>query len=583
MKRSTAKVDWQHRGVPDIALVRALGRWAGTALGLIVLAPLLALVAAAVLDRGPRGNVRITLFPAALTVLDPFLGNAVRNSVAVALAAALGSLAIGVPIGLAFGRWRFWGRRILWGLILAPLAVPPAIAALGLRSTFGPSGSWRAGWNLFSARTGLEPGWGAWCWVALASGIPLVVLATARALAQIEPGWEDAARLVGASRLRIWWEIVWPAIRPTAVRASGVVFTTTMAEPGAPIVLGLRRTLGFQLVESVLGPDPAPHGAALALAVIVYAAIATVVFRWWGRSLLTSTGQRPLGRPRRAAAIQAAAHMTLLGIVAIVAWLPVAPLLVLSLATAPGDSSGRLSGAAHAILGLLHDPVIRRVGLNSLALGAGVLCLDLLLARTAVAWENRHRTWLRRLVSVPEVIPPLVFGVAALAVPHVAAIASTALEAMGGAGALVRGLRGVNAVLDPYQTPALLLLAVTAARGAYLARSVQGGMRRYRPSLASAALNLGAVPARARRLARVGWFGASLGAIAFSITQAATNLAPALVVTPTMESRTVLPALLILADEPGGGLERAATLGLCAVVVNAAAFILAACDRDGLR
>lgn len=584
VKRSSVRVDWYHRGIPDISLFRALGRWAGTALGFIVACPLLALIPAAMLDRGPRGNVRITLFPAALTVLDPFVGNAVRNSLAVAVAASLGSLVVGVGLASLLARWHFWGRRVVSGLVLAPLAVPPAIGALGLRATLGPSGAWKSGWDFVSARTGLDAAWIAWFWVALAAGLPLVVLSASHALAQLEPNWEDAARQVGASRARIWWEITWPAIRTATARATAVVFTLTLAEPGAPIVLGLRRTLGFQLVESVLDVEPAPRSAALALAAIAYSALATALFFWWGRPSRGAPGERLHGQPKRAGALAAACFVAVLGAVAVLAWLPVARLVAAAFAPAPGDSSGRLSHASLVMADLVRDPVIRRWMLNSVTLGACVALLDLLLARTAFAWESRHRKWLRAMVSVPPAIPPLAFGVGALALLQVGALASAVVDTLDGPAILIRALRAVHAILDPYVTPGLLmLLAVTAARRPSLSESVHAGMARYRFVLADAAMNLGAGPARARGLARVGWFGATLGAVLMSATQAATNLAPAIVVGLTIESRTVLPGLVSLADEPGAGFQRAAVLGLGAVFANVAAFVVAACERDGLR
>ena len=73
-----------------------------------------------------------------------------------------------------------------------------------------------------------------------------------------------------------------------------------------------------------------------------------------------------------------------------------------------------------------------------------------------------------------------------------------------------------------------------------------------------------------------GWLAGSRGALALTFALAATNLAPALVLAPTAESRPLVPGVLILADEPGDGLARAATLASLALVVNLAAFTLAA-------
>jgi iron(III) transport system permease protein len=135
--------------------------------------------------------------------------------------------------------------------------------------------------------------------------------------------------------------------------------------------------------------------------------------------------------------------------------------------------------------------------------------------------------------------------------------------------------------LDPYQTPGILIiLAVSAARLPFLARSVEHGWSRFRPALVDAASTLGASPRQARRTATGLWLGAAPAALALTFALAATNLAPALVLAPTLESRPVAPGILILADEPHIALERAANLACVTVAVNLAALALAATSRS---
>ena len=72
-------------------MIRWLASWTSAILlGLVVVAPLAGLVAAAALDRGPDGAIRSSIFPAALTLLDPFVGACVRNSLLMASAVAVG-------------------------------------------------------------------------------------------------------------------------------------------------------------------------------------------------------------------------------------------------------------------------------------------------------------------------------------------------------------------------------------------------------------------------------------------------------------------------------------------------------------
>src|SRR5262245_20523359 len=96
-------------GTRGMNFLRGLGRWSGVCVALGMLAPDLALVAAAVVDRGPAGGPRVAVFPFALAAWDPFLWQCVRNSAAGAAVVAAGSLVLGVGLAGLVVRRRFWG------------------------------------------------------------------------------------------------------------------------------------------------------------------------------------------------------------------------------------------------------------------------------------------------------------------------------------------------------------------------------------------------------------------------------------------------------------------------------------------
>ena len=123
-------------------LKRAISRATTSVLGLVLLAPVLALLPAAVLDIGPEpeARTRFSVFPLALAALDPLIWTSLWNSVAVAVIVAVGSLVIGVTLGGVVARFRFWGRPVLSALITAPAVVAPALFALGILGLFDPAG-----------------------------------------------------------------------------------------------------------------------------------------------------------------------------------------------------------------------------------------------------------------------------------------------------------------------------------------------------------------------------------------------------------------------------------------------------------
>jgi iron(III) transport system permease protein len=557
-------------------VARWLLRWAGTGLWVAVLAPALALLPAAVLDRGPEGGtVRPSLFPLALVVLDPLVWECVRNSAAMALGVALGSLVLGTGLARLVGRWRFWGRPILSALVVAPLVVPPFFGALGLRRLVATlvAPAWPGSVS--------GAGWIGWAWVALASGVPLVAQAVTAALARFDAAWEESARLAGAGSRRIWRQLVWPSVRPGAARAAGLVFALTLIEPGAPLALGLRRTLGYQIVDAALGREPAPRAAVLAVLAAAVAIAARGLFRWWGRGTTPSGAldTPSLGRARAAHWLRAAWHWAILGLGIVLAWFPVLALMATAL---PRDRSwGSSAGLRVAVRRLFAlDPELQRILLNSLALGLAVVAIDLALAWTLASWAGRRRVWMLSLAAWPELLPSLALGVGALVLPELVAIVADWARAGTGGAALARGAQLLAGELDAYRTPGIgLALAVAAVRLPFLARAVEHGWSRFQPTLIDAALVSGATPRQARRTATGLWLGAAPGALVLTFALAATNLAPALLLAPTFESRTIAPQILILADTPGGGFDQAAVLAAMAVAVNVTALGLAARNR----
>ena len=135
-------------------------------------------------------------------------------------------------------------------------------------------------------------------------------------------------------------DLSWTLVRPSSTRAAAIVFVFAIADPGAPLVLGLRRTLAFQLVEAARRPDPFPQAAVWALAVGLFGLIGWLIWRWAGGTPITMyavPSTHPRRRPHRRRS--RSRSVFLLAACAFLGWLPVAGLVKLSL----GESrSGRV-------------------------------------------------------------------------------------------------------------------------------------------------------------------------------------------------------------------------------------------------
>src|SRR5579883_1305216 len=165
------------------------------AVGMLAVLPAIALVLAVLVDRGPDGEPRVSLFPAALLAWDPYAWTCARNSLIFAGSLTALSLVGGVGLGGALSGRRFPGSAALRVAVMSMLAASPACLALGLLGMWGGMQPWPGPESMrvaASGSLGLEswggwPTWLLWIWASGPGAVALVALATASAWERIPP------------------------------------------------------------------------------------------------------------------------------------------------------------------------------------------------------------------------------------------------------------------------------------------------------------------------------------------------------------------------------------------------------------
>ncbi len=241
---------------------------------------------------------------------------------------------------------------------------------------------------------------------------------------------QDAARLAGARPLRIWWTFTWPALRPSLISAAYLVFMINLADPAAPLVLGLRRTLGFQIVVTAFGPDPFPRLAGIVLMVLAVNLAGSVLVRW-RRGAIFEPGaafrcqQGTEGSQSKLATWpRAVVYCVWLGGWSLLAWLPVVGLLRMGLALSSSAQRARLAeklGIGDLLRRLTTDPAPRLLA-HSALLGMGIVAVLGLLAWLPLGCRARRKRSAVSLLAL--LIPPLVTGVGILALGRTALLGS---------------------------------------------------------------------------------------------------------------------------------------------------------------
>jgi molybdate transport system permease protein len=202
--------------------------------------------------------------------LTPQEWSAVRLSLKVAFWATLLSLPLGVLVGVALARWRFWGKTLLNCVVHLPLILPPVVTGYLLLIWFGRRGTIGAFLEqtfgiVFAFR---------WTGAALAAGVmgfPLLVRAVRLSVEAVDRRLEDAAGTLGAHPLWVFVTVTLPLILPGIMGGAILTFAKAMGEFGATITFvsnipGETQTLALAIF--VLTQVPGSDAALLRLTVV---------------------------------------------------------------------------------------------------------------------------------------------------------------------------------------------------------------------------------------------------------------------------------------------------------------------------
>ena len=188
------------------------------------------------------------------------------NSVIITTLSTGFTLIFGIPAGYAFARGRFRGRNFFGAFLLFSRMVPPVIYIIPLFLFFHLL-------NLIGTFTGLT--------LAYLTGLlPFTVWMSASYFQGVPVELEEAARVDGASRLRVFFKIALPLALPGVVSVGLLIGMAAWGEYFIPLILGGFSTEPATVgIVDFVGIDGSSWGpmAAGALCLIVPVFLATLV------------------------------------------------------------------------------------------------------------------------------------------------------------------------------------------------------------------------------------------------------------------------------------------------------------------
>ena len=260
---------WLRRGVATLA-------WG---LGIVLLLPHLTLLVVSFVPLGTWTTEAVppawTLANYATLVRDPVRLRPLLNSLWLATAATVASVAISILAAALVVRRRVRGRRLLEGLLALPWAVPGTVFAIALATAFSVHAPWTGRVILVGT-----------IWILplayLVRNLPLTSRATLAGFRGLDPSLDEAAASLGAGRWRTLRAVTVPLLRPSLVAGATLAFVTALGDFVTSIVLYTydTRPISLELLGSLRQADV---GVAAAYGVVLMAVSALVFALGTGR------------------------------------------------------------------------------------------------------------------------------------------------------------------------------------------------------------------------------------------------------------------------------------------------------------
>jgi thiamine transport system permease protein len=393
-----------------------------------------------------------------------------------ALLSTLLTVAIALPGSYVFARYRFPGKSVIQALTTVPFVLPTVVVAVAFGASLGP-GSWLG--SRFDLRYTLVA-------ILLAHVFYnyTVVLRMVQGFWEtLDPQLEEAARTLGASPLRVFWEVTLPLLLPVVATAGMLVFIFCFTSFGVILILGGPRfaTLEVEIYRQTIQFANLPLAAALSLIQIACTLAFTLIYTRRQERLVRPLDLKPrwaTQRPPRTL-VQRAFVVVNLVLLVILLGTPLLTLTTRSFGSGLQYYTTLLEAPRRSVF---YVPPLTAV-FNSLKIALMVTCLALMLGLLvsvalvrASAQVGGNGTGTRSRAWLVDALFMLPLGTSAVT------MGLGYLLAMAGPPLALRG------------TVALMVFAHTLVALPFVVRSLLPGLQSIRPSLREAAATLGASP-----------------------------------------------------------------------------------------
>lgn len=253
--------------------------------------PLLIVGSYAFLTRGRFGGVRMEFTLGNFgKALDPTYLSILGNSVLIATITTVLALALGYPTAYAITRLPARWRTVALVLVVLPFwsnFLIRTYAWIVLLNSEGPVNSLLVNLGIVGAPLDLLYNRGAVVVGLLYAYLPLMILPVYAAVERVDPQLPEAARNLGAGRIRTFLDVTLPLTLPGTLIGAIFVFVPSMGNFVVPELLGGGKTVmvGNLIRDQFLVARNWPFGAVLALSVVIFLVVLFAIQAAIGRRI----------------------------------------------------------------------------------------------------------------------------------------------------------------------------------------------------------------------------------------------------------------------------------------------------------
>ncbi|MGB8648158.1 MAG: iron ABC transporter permease [Anaerolineae bacterium] len=237
---------------------------------------------------------------------DPYYPGVLWFTIWQAAISTLLTLFAALPAAYILARYRFPGQGLIRALTTIPFLMPTIVVAPALIALLGPRGllnlALMSTFHLDSPPIKLLGTVGIIFIAHIFYNFTIVLRLVGGFWANLDPQFGDAARVLGANRWRVWWEITLPLLAPAILAAALLVFIFDFTSFGVILILGGVRmaTLEVEIYRQTANLFDLPLAAVLSLVQIVFTFILMIVYTRLQARLAVPLKLRPQNITRRA-------------------------------------------------------------------------------------------------------------------------------------------------------------------------------------------------------------------------------------------------------------------------------------------